>query len=495
MDIEVKIYSCNWLTYRKVYKRAVALAFAKDGIAVNKADIRHTLVRIPGATIQQQRHASTEHSRTLRVYVDGTVRYVIALSNTNFDEDKRAEAEANNGKYRYGVPNFHSNTYLNQGINKIMDTFFRERKDNAGVRLFFYLLDTGQGYCSSLSNLLNYRKMATVGIEVLNLDDIDRKAWAQLGMHYGPGTGIAYTSFIRFLNDMAFVSSKHKGNIPAYVRCVEEEPPASGSACAPHIAKYVYTFKGLGAEAYDCFLVMWTLTVLARREKKTLEFLFAPEKYGFRLGQAHPRFTQNVPATVTALFRKLGLDIRYESTDEVMQQLEREDSQFLSARKNGVLRNQEMFRNAMRAKGMQTKCCLCGCEVESILEAAHLWGVASIRQATPQMVNRAVAEPAMAGVVDADSKYAHDAFYKRYMLANSGHNGVWLCRNHHGLFDSHHFIFDTEQGKVIVTAAEASVAQYVTDSVHQRTLAPDVLTPQTKTFLKYANARTVHRLT
>lgn len=61
------------------------------------------------------------------------------------------------------------------------------------------------------------------------------------------------------------------------------------------------------------------------------------------------------------------------------QQINREINQYEISKLKGTIRNQELFKNNLRKKGIQTKCYLCGCEIESILEAAHLWGVAEIK--------------------------------------------------------------------------------------------------------------------
>ncbi len=492
MDILVKMYSSNWNTYKKHFIKATILAFKKDGIDVDKKDINYKLIYIPGDTIQKQRNGSTEHSRTMRVYADGVIKYVIGLSNTNYDEDKRIEAEKTGAKYKYGAHNFHSNTYLNQGINKILTTFFIERKNNNNVKLFFYLLDTKQSYCSNLSNILNYRKLSTLGFDILNINEVDKSGWERFGFDYKEGKSISYSSFNKFLNDMSFVASKNSGNIPAYIKCIEEEVENKDGNIVSTITKYIYTFKGLGAEAYDCFLIMWTLIILAQKENKVLEFLFAPEKYNFRIGQEHPRFTQNIPVTITKLFKDVGVNVKYETTEEVLQQLERENSQYEIAKKTNTLRNQEMFKNNLRAKGIQTKCYLCGCEVESILEAAHLWGVAEIKNATTNRINNAINEETMSNVIDRDSKYSNEIFYKRYMLANSGHNGVWLCSNHHGMFDSHHFIFNSENGELIVTKLDSTTISYLDETIKYKSLDPGILSPETKTFLKYANKNEIN---
>lgn len=66
------------------------------------------------------------------------------------------------------------------------------------------------------------------------------------------------------------------------------------------------------------------------------------------------------------------------------------------------------------------KCALCGCEIPEIIQGAHIWGVAQISR-TPGL--------------DDDTKFNH---------AVSGHNGLWLCQNHHKLFDSNIILLDND---------------------------------------------------
>lgn len=45
MDILVKMYSSNWETYKKYYKKATVLAFAQDGIEISKMIYDTSLLR------------------------------------------------------------------------------------------------------------------------------------------------------------------------------------------------------------------------------------------------------------------------------------------------------------------------------------------------------------------------------------------------------------------------------------------------------------------
>lgn len=499
-NIVAQIFSSNWETYKEFYQDAVVMAYAKDSIAVSRDSITYKLVRLAGGTIQSQRSPSSVHSRTISVYEDGTLRYIIGISNTGYDEDKRIEAQTIGGKYKYGNDDWHSNTFLCQGINKIFSLYYTERKKNPHLKLFFYLLDTKgtkkKSYTSNWSNILTYRELATIGFDVLNIEDIDFSDWSKVGFVYTKGGNIAYTSFNKFLNDMAYISHKSHSNSPAYIKCIEDYDIAKEAtditeeySTTNKITKYIYTFKTLGAQSYDCFLAMWTLIKLANKENKKIEFLFSKEKYNWRKGQKNAKLTEDFPSTITTLFALIGIDVHYETSEEVLQQLNREKEQYETAKKNHTLRNQELFRNNIRAKGIQTKCYLCGCEIESILQAAHLWGVAQIKSANRKMIGSALKEPALVDLLDKGAEHYHEDFYRRYMLANSGDNGVWLCSNHHGLFDRHYFCFDSETGTVIIDSTKGPEAvEFIKKLTTTTKLTDDVLTPRTKTFIRISSS-------
>lgn len=45
-------------------------------------------------------------------------------------------------------------------------------------------------------------------------------------------------------------------------------------------------------------------------------------------------------------------------------------------------------------------------------------------------------------------------FIKKDVLANSGDNGVWLCNNYYGMFDSNLYCFDSKYGKVVIRSQD-----------------------------------------
>lgn len=487
MNIVAKIFNCNWNTYKKYYKDAIRRAYLKDGINIDANDIKVEIDELSGSTIQSMRSPSGRHTRTISVFENDKIKYIIAFSNTNYDEDKRLEG----GKYVYGGNDYHANTYMVQGITKIFKLYYDLKQNNPKLQLFFYLLDVDQNrsYVDNAYNDVVYRELATLGFEILNLDLITFKDLKQLGFSLDESGGdIKYTSFIKFVNDKAAVSDrKAANNMPSYLRIINNDfDIENGDRWEQKTShtKYIYMFKALGANAYDSFLTMWTLYELASEERKNLEFAFVSEKWNFRLGQPDEKMTSDFPRTIIDLFAQIGLDIHYESSDEIRQQLEREEDQYSRAKKNDDVRNQELFRNNLRAKGVVMRCPLCGCEMEDILEAAHIWSVSDIRGASYEKIEEVLSMVDEADIVDITNPHHDDLFYKKYSIANSGDNGVWLCSNHHGLFDSNCYCFDTEYGKILmVREISESNMEFFREITKNDRLPSEILNKNTKVFI------------
>ena len=66
------------------------------------------------------------------------------------------------------------------------------------------------------------------------------------------------------------------------------------------------------------------------------------------------------------------------------------------------------------------KCALCGCEIGEIIQGAHILGVSQISNEVG---------------LDEEAKFNH---------AVNGNNGLWLCQNHHKLFDSNIIMIDND---------------------------------------------------
>ena len=89
------------------------------------------------------------------------------------------------------------------------------------------------------------------------------------------------------------------------------------------------------------------------------------------------------------------------------------------------LRSPKFIYNILSKFGGEKHCALCGCKIESIIQAAHIYPVAEIR------------------------KRKDLSFDEKFALATDEDNGIWLCENHHKLFDRGLIWF--EEGKLCIS--------------------------------------------
>lgn len=108
------------------------------------------------------------------------------------------------------------------------------------------------------------------------------------------------------------------------------------------------------------------------------------------------------------------------------------------------------------------RCALCHCEIPELIQGAHIWPVADIKK-----------DPFL-------------SFEEKLSCALDGENGLWLCENHHKLFDKHLFTFD-EEGRVLFSQEmDARHIAYIEEITPNRVLPKTVLTKQ---FLFYLQRR------
>mgnify|MGYP000469436150 FL=1 len=69
------------------------------------------------------------------------------------------------------------------------------------------------------------------------------------------------------------------------------------------------------------------------------------------------------------------------------------------------------------------KCVLCSCEISEIIQGVHLWPVSKIKKRKDLSLEQQI------------------------LYATDGENGLWMCQNHHKLFDSN-IITISENGKI-----------------------------------------------
>ena len=103
-------------------------------------------------------------------------------------------------------------------------------------------------------------------------------------------------------------------------------------------------------------------------------------------------------------------------------------------------------------------CALCNCEIPELIHGAHIWPVANIK------------------------RYPSMTAEKKLECALDGENGLWLCENHHKMFDEHLLTFDQNGRVQFRNDIDHKYITYMDEITTSRTLPRVILTNR---FLEY----------
>ncbi len=163
----------------------------------------------------------------------------------------------------------------------------------------------------------------------------------------------------------------------------------------------------------------------------------------------------NLPASSLATIRKLG-------NIKVLETTLRFNRNVVDAANSDTLRNGVYTYNLLSRLGAK-RCPICGCEIPEIIQGAHIWGVSEIKNAHE---------------LDSDGKYTH---------ATSGENGLWLCQNHHKLFDTKLIVLASNGHFLVKKNLVRANADFIKESCTNASLPATILTDNFKMYLSYRN--------
>ena len=107
-------------------------------------------------------------------------------------------------------------------------------------------------------------------------------------------------------------------------------------------------------------------------------------------------------------------------------------------------------------------CALCHCAIPEIVEAAHIWDIASIKN------NELISD---------EEKFRH---------AISEHNGIWLCSNHHKLFDKD-IIKLTNEGNIEFNISSNKDVNYLQETTKVTQIPNHYMSNEFKEYLMKRN--------
>lgn len=199
--------------------------------------------------------------------------------------------------------------------------------------------------------------------------------------------------------------------------------------------------KTYGANKYETSLICYALSILAKKEQK------------ITLYEVLEKDLKELPESSLSVIKSMGI-ISVVATD-----LQLEKKVF---EENNSLRSPRYIYNLLNRLGKK-HCAMCGCEIPEIIQGAHIWPVAMIK------------------------KQGNISFEEKLQHATSGDNGLWLCENHHKLFDQN-IISISNKGHILFSNSLSSENEvFLSNITTYRQLPEQILTNQFVNYLELRN--------
>lgn len=157
---------------------------------------------------------------------------------------------------------------------------------------------------------------------------------------------------------------------------------------APH--EYEIYGKTYGANKYDTSLICYAISKLAQPEDHIV------------LYEYNEKDLKELPAASLEVLNSMG-NIKIIKIDDEIERRELEE--------NDSLRSPRFNAHLLDRLG-ERHCVLCNCGISEIIQGAHIWPVSQIKHMN---------------TLSLDEKLSY---------ATDGENGLWMCQNHHKMFDS-----------------------------------------------------------
>ena len=294
----------------------------------------------------------------------------------------------------------------------------------------------------------------------INLYYADNRPNKQLCYYFMPHNGNAFTDYhifiykllktagVRFLN----IEQYYHGEIAAYHSIDDliidrrENQVGNSSNNSSYVSKSAESIqiyaKTYGASKYESTLLAIAVSHIADRP---IELYNICEKD-----------LRKLPQSSIATIKALGNISLYYTTLFLDKHLTTDETERIKLRSASYLYN---LYNRIGYK----KCALCNCEISEIIQGAHIWGISQISSCE---------------YLDDESKFSH---------AISGNNGLWLCQNHHRLFDSNIIMIDYNGHIRIKDGLVAKDIAFIRDTTFNTSLDKSMLTDDFRWYISKRN--------
>lgn len=199
--------------------------------------------------------------------------------------------------------------------------------------------------------------------------------------------------------------------------------------------------KTYGANKYETSLICYALSSLAQRGQR------------IKLYEVLEGDLKELPKASLNVIKQMG------AIDVIPTDMKLERSIYDG--KEASLRSPRYTYNLFSKLGNK-HCALCNYEIPELIQGAHILPVAAIKRMHS---------------IPSD---------KRLELALDGDNGLWLCENHHKMFDEGMISFDNNGGLLLRDDIDRRYMRFIDETTKYKVLPPEFLT---KRFLWYLEQR------
>ena len=272
--------------------------------------------------------------------------------------------------------------FRNSQLQKVPTAFsrylFEQRKEKKKCSFHFYFLPLDNNNCTDYLKFM-YRLMVTCGIEFIN------REFGLPDFVPAPFTDVA--DMIRARNES---KKRNSGNRSTYI---------TDEGDSYHI--YGKTF---GANQKETALLCMAIVAIATKNVRLFQIIDNKSK----------KISKNDVKAIN-IFK----EIKGNDNFHIMEETIAFDEDGNETTDN--LRLAKFIYNLFAKYGSPKCCALCDCKVEKIVQGAHIYPIAKIRN------NNSLSEE------------------KKIEYATDADNGLWLCENHHKLFDSGLIAFTNDE--------------------------------------------------
>ena len=267
--------------------------------------------------------------------------------------------------------------------------------------------------------IFSYKLLLTGGIKILNLDKVRVSENAILYDYTTP-----FTDYKQMRTYRLNLSGRNTGNNSTIFEENDNEISVYG--------------KSYGANGRETTAICLALSKLVKDKKIRL----------YNINETDRNHLAKIDPANRYILENIGIELNDDRVD-----FESNDEGFIAKR------NTRLFHYNLLQKYKGKKCYLCGCDIEKIIQGAHIYSSSDILHSS------ASEEEKTRQIVDAD-------------------NGLWLCANHHLLFDYLIIYFKEKYLFASQTLNEKQLG-YIKESIIQSYFSASEKIPIDREFLNF----------